>query len=122
MLQPCFHLYTEHKQNLISRVFLAHNKISTKFMEDINNFLTSIQQEVVAEDKTVKVARLIILLNRIEKELNIVKTNLIKFKNQQQKYKRDSPLGEKVDQKIDSIDNLLDKIRKARLNLNFYFI
>ncbi|MBE9048666.1 chromosome segregation protein SMC, partial [Pleurocapsales cyanobacterium LEGE 10410] len=42
-------------------------------MEDLNNYIASIQQEVVAEEKTVKVARLIILLIKIEKELATVK-------------------------------------------------
>ncbi|HHP7230379.1 MAG TPA: chromosome segregation protein SMC [Xenococcaceae cyanobacterium] len=91
-------------------------------MEDINKYLTSIQQEVVAEDKTVKVARLIILLIKIEKELNTVKTTLIKLKTHQEKYRHNSSLGEQISQKINTVESLLAKIQKARLNLNFYFI
>ena len=35
-------------------------------MDNISNYLNFIQQEIVAEEKTVKVARLIILLIKIE--------------------------------------------------------
>ena len=91
-------------------------------MEDINNYLTSIQQEVVAEEKTVKLARLIILLIKIEKELNKVKNNLLRLKKHQEKYEQDSRLEDQINHKIQSVENLLAKIRKARLNLNFYFI
>ncbi len=91
-------------------------------MEDINYYLTSIQQEVVAEEKTVKLARLIILLIKIEKELNKVKTNLVRLQKHQQKYERNSAVEAQISHKIESVDNLLAKIRKARLNLNFYFI
>ncbi|MDJ0531124.1 MAG: chromosome segregation protein SMC [Xenococcaceae cyanobacterium MO_207.B15] len=91
-------------------------------MEDINKYLTSIQQDIVGEDKTIKVARLIILLIKIEKELDAVRTTLAKLKSHQQKYKRDSPIGEHISKKLATVDNLLAKIRKARLNLNFYFI
>ena len=91
-------------------------------MEDINNYLTSIQQEVVAEEKTVKLARLIILLIKIEKELNKVKTNLVRLQKHQQKYETNSSIEDQIRHKIEAVDNLLAKIRKARLNLNFYFI
>lgn len=91
-------------------------------MENISDYLVSIQQETVAEEKTVKVARLIILLVKIEKELNTVKSTLLKLQNHQQTYKKDSPLSEQINQKITTVDQLLEKIRKARLNLNFYFI
>ncbi len=91
-------------------------------MEDINNYLTSIQQEVVAEEKTVKLARLIILLIKIEKELNKVKTNLLRLQKHQEKYEKDTRLEDQINHKIESVENLLAKIRKARLNLNFYFI
>jgi hypothetical protein len=90
-------------------------------MDNLNNYLTSIQQEITAENKTVKVAKLIILLIKIEKELNTVKANLLKLKNQQQ-YLYNLALAEQVNQKIATVEQLLNKIRKARLNLNYYFI
>ncbi len=91
-------------------------------MDNINNYITSIQQEIVAEEKTVKVARLIILLIKIEKELTTVKSTLVKLQNHQQKYNKQSQLSEQIDQKIATVDRLSAKIRKARLNLNYYFI
>ena len=91
-------------------------------MEDINNYIASIQQEIVAEEKTVKVARLIILLIKIEKELATVKETLAKLQNHQQKYNKDSQLSGQIEQKIATVNRLSAKISKARLNLNFYFI
>ena len=91
-------------------------------MEDINNYIASIQQEVVAEEKTVKVARLIILLIKIEKELATVKETLAKLQKHQRKYNQDSQLSGQIDRKIDTVNRLSAKISKARLNLNYYFI
>lgn len=91
-------------------------------MEDINQYITSIQQEVVAEEKTVKIARLIILLIKIEKELATVKGTLAKLQKHQQKYSANSQLSEQIEQKIATVNRLSDKISKARLNLNYYFI
>ncbi len=91
-------------------------------MEDINKYISSIQQEIVAEEKTVKVARLIILLIKIEKELATVKETLTKLQQHQQKYNKDSQLSEQIEQKIATVNRLAAKISKARLNLNFYFI
>jgi hypothetical protein len=91
-------------------------------MENISDYLASIQQETVAEERTVKVARLIILLIKIEKELNTVKSTLLKLQTHQQKYKTDSPLSSQINRKVNTVEQLLEKIRKARLNLNFYFI
>lgn len=91
-------------------------------MEDINNYITSIQQEVVAEEKTVKVARLIILLIKIEKELATVKATLMKLKSHQEKYNKNSQLSSQIDEKIETVNRLSAKISRARLNLNYYFI
>lgn len=91
-------------------------------MENINNYLNSLQQEIIAEEKTVKVARLIILLTKIEKELNTVKLTLTKLQFHQKTYNQDSPLAEQIEQKLETVEQLLAKIRKARLNLNYYFI
>jgi hypothetical protein len=91
-------------------------------MENISDYLSSIQAEVSAEDKTVKVARLIILLIKIEKELSTVKLTLGKLKEHQEKYRNNPSLIEEITNKIATVDKLLGKIRKARLNLNYYFI
>jgi hypothetical protein len=91
-------------------------------MEDINNYISAIQQEIVAEEKTVKVARLIVLLIKIEKELATVKETLAKLQNHQQKYNQDSQLAVQIEQKIATVNRLSAKISKARLNLNYYFI
>lgn len=91
-------------------------------MDNINNYIASIQQEIVAEEKTIKVARLIILLVKIEKELTTVKSTLVKLQNHQKTYNKDSQLSNKIEQKIATVDRLLAKISKARLNLNYYFI
>ncbi|MGV2826436.1 chromosome segregation protein SMC [Myxosarcina sp. GI1(2024)] len=91
-------------------------------MENLNNYIASIQQEIVAEEKTIKVARLIILLIKIEKELNTVKSTLVKLQNHQVTYNKNSELSSQINQKIATVDRLLGKISKARLNLNYYFI
>jgi hypothetical protein len=91
-------------------------------MENISDYLSSIGQGISAEEKTVKVARLIILLIKIEKELTTVKSTLIKLKNYQQKYRNNPNTISEINQKVDTVDKLLGKIRKARFNLNYYFI
>lgn len=90
-------------------------------MDNISNYLNFIQKEIVAEEKTVKVARLIILLIKIEKELYTVKNTLGKLQSNEEV---DSKSNSKntVDGKLATVETLLDKIRKARLNLNYYFI
>ncbi|MGK7936780.1 MAG: chromosome segregation protein SMC [Xenococcaceae cyanobacterium] len=90
-------------------------------MDNINNYLNFIQQEIVAEEKTVKVARLIVLLIKIEKELYTVKNTLGKLKRSEE---TDNSYNSKntVDGKLATVEMLLEKIRKARLNLNYYFI
>ena len=93
----------------------------TNFMDNISNYLNFIQQEIVAEKKTVKVARLIILLIKIEKELYTVKNTLSQLQsNEEAESKSDSQ--NTVKGKLATVEMLLDKIRKARLNLNYYFI
>jgi hypothetical protein len=87
-------------------------------MENISDYLTSIQQETVAEEKTVKVARLIILLIKIEKELNTVKSTLLKLQNHQQAYKKDSPLAEQITQKINIFILFKSFLITTKLNVN----
>jgi formyltetrahydrofolate synthetase len=113
-------LSLSHKnQRSYSVVLITH---ISKFMEDINNYISAIQQEIVAEEKTVKVARLIVLLIKIEKELTTVKETLAKLQKHQQKYNQDSQLAAQIEQKIATVNRLSAKISKARLNLNYYFI
>ena len=90
-------------------------------MDNISNYLNFIQKEIVAEEKTVKVARLIILLIKIEKELYTVKTTLSKLQDNEEADSK-SNAENNVEGKLATVEMLLEKIRKARLNLNYYFI
>lgn len=90
-------------------------------MDNISNYLNFIQKEIVAEEKTVKVARLIILLIKIENELHTVKSTLGKLQDNGEK-NDNSNSKNTVEKKLATVENLLEKIRKARLNLNYYFI
>ena len=90
-------------------------------MDNISNYLNFIQKEIVAEEKTVKVARLIILLIKIENELHTVKSTLGKLQDNEEK-NDNSNSKNTVEKKLATVENLLEKIRKARLNLNYYFI
>lgn len=90
-------------------------------MDNISNYLNFIQQEIVAEEKTVKVARLIILLIKIENELYTVKNTLGKLQGDEE-IDNGSNSQTTVDKKLATVETLLEKIRKARLNLNYYFI
>ena len=91
-------------------------------MDNIGNYFDFIKPDNMAEEKTVKVARLILLLIKIEKELYTVKTTLTKLKSHQQESVDDSELNKRIHKKLETVELLLDKIRKARLNLNYYFI
>jgi hypothetical protein len=102
--------------------------------KDINNPQVTIKQqllnvlkefnkaqltEVNSESKEAKVARLIILLNKIEEQLITIKDTLIELNNN--KYLAPSSKV-KIEEKIENVDRLTLKIQKARLNLNFVML
>ena len=91
-------------------------------MNDYNfdKYIKSIEQETVVETKEVKIARLVLLLHRIERELATTKETLTKLQFNSVKYNR--KLLPEIEQKIETVDRLSLKISRARLNLNYHFI
>lgn len=71
--------------------------------------------------RTQKVAQLIILLIKIEKELQTVQTTLIKLGGTA-RVANNTNMQIQINDKLIKIKDLLQKIRQARLNLNFHFI
>ncbi|MGL5873702.1 MAG: chromosome segregation protein SMC [Xenococcaceae cyanobacterium] len=90
-------------------------------MENQPNNLSSLSKENLTYQEVLKLARLRILLIKIEQELNTVQTSLTNIKNSQQQTNPDSALLPQIDVKLYLIEQLLYKIRKVRLNLNYYF-
>jgi hypothetical protein len=90
-------------------------------MDSQNNNLSSLSKENLTYQEVLKLARLRILLVKIEQELNTVQASLNNIKNCQQESNPDSPLLPQIDVKLYLIEQLLYKIRKVRLNLNYYF-
>ncbi len=90
-------------------------------MENPPNNLSSLSKENLTYQEVLKLARLRILLIKIEQELNTVQTSLTNIKNSQQQTNPDSALLPQIDVKLYLIEQLLYKIRKVRLNLNYYF-
>jgi hypothetical protein len=90
-------------------------------MENQPNHLSSLSKENLTYQEVLKLARLRILLIKIEQELNTVQTSLTNIKNTQQQTNPDSALLPQIDVKLYLIEQLLYKIRKVRLNLNYYF-
>ena len=72
-------------------------------------------------EKQQKVAKLIVLLINIEKELSTVETTLNKLV---QAYvdRQDGVMVGTINEKLDTIARLKTKITRARLNLNYHFI
>lgn len=69
-----------------------------------------------------KVARLIILLNKIEKELTTIRATLVKLRVHGNKMNPSSPTLIEVNHKIQQLDELTLKVRQARLNINVQFM
>ena len=65
--------------------------------------------------------KLRVLLYYAEKELIGIKNNLLKIQKNFQSYSPDSFRLPQIKTKLDTIEKLLDKTRKLRLELNFYF-
>ena len=65
--------------------------------------------------------KLRVLLFYAEKELTTIKNNLIKIHNNFQKYSSGSSRITQIKTKLDTVNQLLDKTRKLRLELNYYF-
>jgi hypothetical protein len=61
-----------------------------------------------------------IMLLHTEKKLEQIRQNLVKIKSHYVDSDLDSQLLGRIREKIDTIDQLLCKIRKARLNINFH--
>ena len=88
--------------------------------DEINQQIANIQSSNAA-DKTTRVARLIILLIKIEKELKTVEQTLEKLWNQAYRQNNDN-LKVQCREKINTVQRLQAKISKARLNLNYFFL
>ena len=68
------------------------------------------------QEKNQRIARLIVLLNKLETELTNIQTTLYKMG-------ADKPeLQPVITEKLTKLQPLLEKVRKARLNLNFSFL
>ena len=91
---------------------------------DINQYINQIKSAHTADDKQVRVDRLIVLLAKIEKELTTIETTLDKLTNHIKKnpnsYKANT-INTIVSKKA-TVVRLKDKIAKTRLNLNYFFM
>jgi len=74
------------------------------------------------EDKSVKIARLVVILVKIEKELTTIDGTLHKLWEHQRTHNPNSPLVSQIAEKMNTVDRLKNKIVKARLNLNWHFL
>lgn len=88
-------------------------------IQDIINQTKAAQEQ---EDKTQKIARLIILLCKIERELSTVNKTLHNLLEHHIKHNPNSHLLPQIEQKLQTVERLTTKIQKARLNLNYHFI
>lgn len=99
----------------------------TKTMDDnldrqIQDIINQTKAASTQDDKTQKVARLVVLLVKIEKELKTVNQTLHKLLEHQLKHNPNSHLLPEIEQKLQTVERLTIKIQKARLNLNYHFI
>lgn len=90
--------------------------------KQIQDIINQTKTATTQDDKTQKVARLVILLTKIEKELKTVNKTLYKLLNHHMKHNPNSPLLGEIEIKLQTVERLTTKIQKARLNLSFYFI
>ena len=96
-------------------------------MNDFNFDLSNLNKQIeeakaAAETKEEKIARLIILLRKIESELETVNKTLVNLLEHTLKYNPNSPLLGEIETKLQTVERLTLKIRKSRLNLNVHFI
>lgn len=93
-------------KKLNERIAQAQNKIETS----------------AGKEKEAKVANLIVLLVKIEKELTTVNETLTKLRSHQLRNNPNSPLLSQIDEKLNTVERLTSRIVKARLNLNYHFV
>ena len=98
-------------------------------MDEIRQALAKIKEEKQAANQTTdatkrqqRVARLIVLLNKMEKELTTIDQTLQKMLVDTARYNPRSPLLQQIQDKLARVASITAKIQKARLNLNYYFI
>ena len=87
---------------------------------DFNDYFKSIQESTNQSEKREKVARLIVLLHNIDRELTTVQQSLTKLKFHAES--NDTDMLCKIEQKLKTVSRLQTKIRASRLNLNYHFI
>ena len=87
---------------------------------DFSDYIKSIQETNSQSERTEKVARLMVLLHKIDKELTTVEQTLTKLKFQAKK--TNSRLLPNIEQKLETVSRLQTKIRASKLNLNYHFI
>ena len=87
---------------------------------DFSEYFRSIKESNNQSERTEKVARLIVLLHKIDKELTTVEETLTKLKFQAKT--TNSSMLPKIEQKLETVSRLQTKIRASKLNLNYHFI
>jgi len=98
-------------------------------LDQLRQAMQQIEAEKLAAEQTnnetekkIKIDRLIVLLNEIEKELNTIEQTLNKLLIHYSKQNNNSDLLVKISEKLQTVDKLTIKIQKARLNLNWYLL
>ena len=87
---------------------------------DFSDYFKSIQESSSQSERTQKVARLMVLLHKIDKELTTVQQTLTELKFQATT--TNSRLLPKIEEKLETVSRLQTKIRASKLNLNYHFI
>ena len=92
--------------------------------EEIKKLLMSSELQPIKVTQEQKAAKLMVLLNQIETELLRIKNTITELKENVPKYPTNyhTKIIKELDARIEKLDTMLQKIRQARLNLNWHFL
>ena len=87
---------------------------------DFSDYIKSIQESNSESERTERVARLIVLLHKMDKEFNTIQKALTKLKLQAEQ--TNPGMLSRIEERIEKVSRLQTKLRASRLTLNYHFI
>lgn len=95
--------------------------MNDKDIQNLINQANQIKSKNPSEERSVKIAKLIVTLTKLETEFAKVINTLTKLKEIQIK-ENNLELANQISEKIEMTKSLKSKITKSKLNINYYFI